>query len=152
MRLIQDLREFIELLNSENVQYLVIGGWAYNRYAEPRVTGDIDFFRSAAPENQALLRRVLEKFGFGPALPPTNRPLFRKKILMLGRPPNRIDLAIAIDGLTFEEAWENRQRGDLDGMSAWFISLPDLIRNKQAANRDKDQLDVKMLKRMSGAS
>ncbi len=31
MRLIQDLREFIELLNSENVQYLVIGGWAQKR-------------------------------------------------------------------------------------------------------------------------
>ncbi len=44
MKLIQGLREFIELLNSERVPFLVIGGWAYNRYAEPRFTGDIDLF------------------------------------------------------------------------------------------------------------
>ncbi len=28
MRLIPDLKEFIERLNSESVPYLVIGGWA----------------------------------------------------------------------------------------------------------------------------
>ncbi len=42
MKLPKDFKEFIELVNSENVPYLLIGGWAYNRYAEPRFTGDID--------------------------------------------------------------------------------------------------------------
>jgi hypothetical protein len=67
----------------------VIGGWAFNRYAEPRVTGDIDFFVNDSIENERALRAVLEKFGFGSALPPRDHSLFVKKVLMLGRPPNR---------------------------------------------------------------
>jgi len=64
MKLIQDSREFIELLNSERVPFLVIGGWAYNRYAEPRFTGDIDLFLSADEDTEARLRKVLRAFGF----------------------------------------------------------------------------------------
>ncbi len=145
MKLIHDLREFIELLNLENVQYLVIGGWAYNRYAEPRVTGDIDFFVSSTQENQSKLRTVLEKFGFGDVLPPIDQPLFRKKIIMLGTPPNRIDLLIEVDGLRFEEAWENKEDDSLDGLSVHFISKDDLLKNKKASGRDKDLLDAKIL-------
>ncbi len=58
MKLPVDFKEFIELVNSENVQYLVIGGWAVNRYAEPRFTGDIDFFFENSAETEAKLRRV----------------------------------------------------------------------------------------------
>ncbi|NMC64262.1 MAG: hypothetical protein GYA55_13950 [SAR324 cluster bacterium] len=148
MKLIQDLREFIELLNSENVQYLVIGGWAYNRYAEPRITGDIDFFINGSAESEILIREVLEKFGFGDVLPPKDRSLFNKKILMLGKPPNRIDLITQIDGVTFDEAWKNREKGELDGLPVYFISVQDLLKNKKAAGRDKDLLDIKMLNRI----
>lgn len=149
MKLIQDLREFIELLNQENVRYLLIGGWAYNRYAEPRTTGDIDFFIDESAENQSKLRTVLEKFGFTEVLPPANCPLFRKKIIMLGNPPNRIDLAIKIDGIKFEEAWKNKENGSLDGLPVNYISLCDLIKNKKATKREKDKLDVKMLTKMA---
>ncbi len=147
MRLIQDLREFIELLNSENVRYLVIGGWAYNRYAEPRATGDIDLFLEQSPGNEKAVRSVLEKFGFGAVMPPPDRPLFEKKVLMLGRPPNRIDLITGIDGVSFEDAWPNRESGDLDGLPVNFIAKKELIENKKATGREKDQVDVKMLER-----
>lgn len=145
MMLIQDLREFIELLNSESVRYLVIGGWAYNRYAPPRVTGDIDFFVSDSLENQNRLRNVLIKFGFERSLPPNDQPLFAKKVIMLGRAPNRIDLLSVIDGVSFEEAWPEKEGGMLDQIPVWFISLKYLIQNKESTGRDKDQLDVKNL-------
>ena len=112
MKLIQDWREFIELLNLENVQYLVIGGWAYNRYAEPRFTGDIDFFVNKTKENEMKLRAVLDRFGFSDALPPEDRNLFMKKVIMLGRPPNRIDILSEVDDISFNEAWENRESDD----------------------------------------
>ena len=145
MHLIPDLREFIGLLTSESVRYLLIGGWAYNRYAEPRVTGDIDFFVSADPVNQEKLRTVLTQFGFGSVIPPPDRSLFEKKILMLGRPPNRIDLLREISGLTFDEAWSDREFGTLDGLQVIFISRAHLIRNKRAAGRPRDLLDVQTL-------
>jgi hypothetical protein len=40
MKLHRDLREFIELLKSHAVEYLVIGGWAFGFHATPRYTGD----------------------------------------------------------------------------------------------------------------
>lgn len=151
MKLIPDLREFIELLNSENVRYLVIGGWAYNRYAEPRFTGDIDFFCSDALENQQRLRAALERFGFKEALS-AGPVVFTKPIIMLGRPPHRIDLICKIDGIDFDAAWVFREPDTLDGLPVWFISRSDLIRNKQAAGRPKDLADVDSLQRMEKKS
>jgi len=54
----------------------VIGEWAYNRYAEPRFTGDIDFFLPDDADTERRMRRVLEAFGFGAVLPPPERALF----------------------------------------------------------------------------
>ncbi len=148
MHLIPDLKEFIELLNSENVRYLVIGGWAFNRYAEPRFTGDLDFFVAVDSENQGRIRKALVRFGFASVLPPEAAPLFEKKILMLGRPPNRIDLLREISGVEFEQAWKDRQGGSLDGLPVNFISCAHLIQNKRAAAREKDLADVKILERL----
>ena len=145
MKLIRDLREFIELLISESVPFLVIGGGAYNRYAEPRFTGDIDLFLASDEDTEVRLRKVLRAFGFGAALPPVDRPLFEKKVIMLGRPPHRIDLITGIDGVTFAEAWLDREPATLDGLPVQFISRRHLLQNKRAAARDKDLLDVKVL-------
>jgi len=35
MRVEKDFKEFIELLNKNKVQYLIIGGFAFGFYAEP---------------------------------------------------------------------------------------------------------------------
>lgn len=150
MNLPKDFREFIELAISTKLPFLVIGGWAFNRYAEPRMTGDIDFFVSGTPESERLVRQVLHEFGFGDVLP--DGPLFDKTVIMLGRSPNRIDLLCKIDGITFEQAWENRQYEVVDGMKVPFISLPDLIQNKSATGRLKDEADLAVLRRIYGAN
>lgn len=145
MKLIPDLRKFIELLNSENVRYLLIGGWACNRYAEPHFTGGIDFFVEVSVENQTKLRKVLTEFGFGASLPPESSPLFQKKIIILGRPPNRIDLLSEIDGVAFTEAWSDREMDQLDGITVAFISKKWLRKNKLSTGRQKDALDAENL-------
>jgi hypothetical protein len=144
MNLPKDFKEFIELAISANLKFLVIGGWAFNRYAVPRMTGDIDFFVSESPETEKLIREVLRKFGFGDVLPDGS--LFDKSIIMLGRSPYRIDLICKIDGLTFEQAWGNRQYETIDELSVPFISLSDLIQNKSATGRLKDEADLAVLR------
>ena len=47
----KDLREFVELLNSHKVDYLVVGGHAVAFYGYPRFTGDTDFFVRPTPEH-----------------------------------------------------------------------------------------------------
>ncbi len=65
MRLNKDWREFIELLNSNRVEYLVVGAFAVAWHGHPRFTGDIDFFvRSSATNGKAIVT-ALGAFGFG---------------------------------------------------------------------------------------
>jgi hypothetical protein len=148
MNLPRDFKEFIELAISANLKFLVIGGWAFNRYAEPRMTGAIDFFVGDTPESEQLLKQVLQAFGFGDVLP--DGPLFDKTVIMLGRSPYRIDLLCKIDGITFDQAWENRQYEIVNGTKVPFISLPDLIQNKSATGRQKDEADLAVLRRIHG--
>lgn len=72
MKMPPDFREFIELMISSSVRFVMIGGFAYNLYRNPRSTGDIDFFLEPSPDNDDRLRVVLEKFGFGTTLPPAS--------------------------------------------------------------------------------
>jgi hypothetical protein len=68
-------------------------------------------------------------------------------------PPNRIDVLQRIDGVTFDEAWAHRIEGVFDEeIVASVISREDLIRNKLAAGREQDLLDVKVLRAAEIAS
>src|SRR5688572_12181965 len=64
VKLQKDLREFIELLNSHEVEYLVVGGHAVAYHGHPRYTGDIDFFVRPSVENAARVAAVVRAFGF----------------------------------------------------------------------------------------
>ena len=63
----KDFREFVELLNSTNVEYLLVGGYALAAHGHPRYTGDIDFWVNPTPGNAARLMSALAQFGFGNA-------------------------------------------------------------------------------------
>lgn len=145
MKLQSDLREFIGLLNSRKVDYLVVGGHAVAFHGYPRFTGDVDFFINATPENARRVLQVLDDFGFG-GLGLGDQSLTQAgKVIQLGRPPNRIDLLTSISGVAFEEAWEQRVAAELDGIPVHFVSKEALIKNKRAAARSKDLADVDAL-------
>jgi hypothetical protein len=55
VKLQRDLREFVELLTSHRVEFVVVGGHAVAFHGYPRYTGDIDFFVRATPENGARI-------------------------------------------------------------------------------------------------
>jgi hypothetical protein len=61
----------------------------------------------------------------------------------------RVDVMMSIPGITFEEAWVNRENVDIAGTSALFISREDLIRAKQATARPQDLIDLDNLRRTS---
>jgi hypothetical protein len=60
-----DLNEFVALLISRKVEFLVVGGHAVAFHGHPRYTGDIDFLVRPTPENAAKILDVLATFGFG---------------------------------------------------------------------------------------
>ena len=144
-RLQTDLSEFIGLLNSHNIEYLVVGGHAVAFHGYPRFTGDIDFFIRPTPENADRLLQVLHAFGFGGLDIGADDLTTPNRTIQLGRPPNRIDILTSISGVSFDEAWDARVPGRLGEHTVNFPGWEALIRNKTASARDKDQLDAKTL-------
>ena len=54
-----DFRELLTILNDCQVDYLVVGGYAYIHYAEPQYTKDIDLWIRPTMENALRLRDVV---------------------------------------------------------------------------------------------
>ena len=141
-----DLREFIGLLNSLNVEFLLVGGHAVAFHGHPRFTGDIDFFIRATHENAERMLRVLDKFGFGGLGIAATDLTEPGRVIQLGRPPNRIDILTSISAVDFESAWSSRVVGELDGQTVNFIGAEDLMKNKTSSGRPKDLADVAKLR------
>ncbi len=146
-RLSSDLREFIHLLNTKSVKYVIVGAWALAFHSRPRYTGDIDIFVAREQDNAQRLMDVLEAFGFGQSGIQRDDFLQVDHVIQLGREPNRIDILTGISGVTFDEAWQSRKQGNISDVAVYFISRDLLIKNKRAANRDKDQADIKQLEK-----
>ncbi len=145
MQLPDDFKEFLKLLNSAEVEYLLIGGFAVGYYGYPRATNDIDVWVSRTESNAAKLVATLEEFGFGtPELKPE---LFQKPdcIVRMGVPPMRVEILTSISGVEFEKCYQARLRGELDGVEVDLIALEDLKKNKQASGRHKDLDDLEHL-------
>lgn len=145
MKLQTDLREFIELLNSRKVEYLVVGGHAVAFHGYPRFTGDIDLFVRPTPDNAERVLAALVAFGFGNVGLDVASLTQPDKVIQLGRPPNRIDLLTSISGVSFEQAWKERVAASLDGIPVHFIGKDSLLTNKRASGRVKDLADVDVL-------
>ena len=142
-----DLREFIRLLATKNVRYVIVGAWAVAFHGRPRYTGDLDIFVARDEENADKVLAALSDFGFG-ALGISRNDLRQPDyVIQLGRAPNRIDLLTGISGVSFEEAWTSREPGDIAGTAVDFLSRDLLIKNKLAANRTKDRADVEALQK-----
>ena len=148
MRVENDFKKFIELLNEHNVRYLIIGGFAYSFYAEPRFTKDIDFYIDTSSVNANKMLKVMEKFGFKDVGLTKNDFQQPEQIIQLGNAPLRIDIVTSIDGVNFKEAWNNRTSGRYGNLNVNFISKSDLIKNKKAMGRAQDIADVEKLKKI----
>jgi hypothetical protein len=140
-----DLREFIVLLNSHGVEYLIVGGHAVAFHGHPRYTGDIDFLIRTTPGNARQVLATLGAFGFGGSGIAEQDLLRSGQFIQLGYPPNRIDILTSISGVDFDSAWEARVETLIDELPVHLIGWDDLLRNKRASGRQKDLADVEKL-------
>ena len=148
MKTESDFREFIALLNKNNVEYLIVGGYAYSFYAEPRFTKDIDFFINRSDENAQKLMDALHEFGFDNVGLKASDFMEPGQMIQLGHAPVRIDIITSIHGVVFEEAWKNRIQGNYGDIPAWFISKNDLLANKRSLGRLQDLADIDKLEKI----
>jgi hypothetical protein len=147
MPLSKDLREFIALLNSNEVEYLVVGAFAVAWHGWPRYTADLDVLVRPSEGNVGRLFTALAQFGFGTTGIQAGDFLTPGMVIQLGIQPNRVDILTSISGLSFDEAWDSRTQGSLEGIEARFIGRDALILNKESTGRAKDLGDAGELRK-----
>ncbi len=138
----EDFKEFLKLLNDHRVDYLVIGGHAVAYHGYPRATGDLDVWVSTHPSNAEQLVSVMRAFGFPPDQVTKELFLEKDRVLRMGVAPNRIEILTSIDGVEFDDGFENRVTDTVDGIKVPFIGLNQLKANKLASGRHKDLADL----------
>ena len=145
MGLSKDWREFLELLNSRGVDYVIVGAHSLALHGRPRYTGYLDVLVRSTLENARLLVDILNEFGFAGS--GFQEPDFLKpeQLIQLGCAPTRIDLLTSISGVSYEEAFGSKVSAELDGIPVFVLGKDALVRNKCAVGRPQDLADIDML-------
>ena len=148
----KDWKEFIESLQSQNVEFLIVGAFALAQYGLPRFTQDLDIFLDRSPDSARNLRAAFSKFGLEMSESAEQELISNPRaMIVLGNPPSEIDLLNFLDGVEFKDAWNHRIRGTIVGIEADFISKEDFILSKLATGRPKDLQDVQRLQEILGS-
>ena len=147
--LTSDFKEFAALLNSNQVEYLIVGGHALAAYGHPRYTGDLDFWVGTNPDNADRLLAALGQFGFGALGIRKEDFISPNQVIQLGYPPGRIDLLTSIDGVDFVDCYTRRMVVEIDGIALRFIALEDFKANKKSVGRYQDLADLETLARLT---
>ncbi len=140
-----DFKDFLRLLNSHNVRYLLVGGYAVGYHGYPRATGDMDIWIEMSENNSKRIAAVFRDFGMPDELILEGIFLEKNKVIRIGVPPVRLEVITSASGVDFEECYANREIIETDGIPVNFISLEDLKKNKRAAGRHKDLDDLEHL-------
>lgn len=140
-----DFKDLLRGFNAAGVEYLIVGAHAVMIYTEPRYTKDIDIWVRRSPANAERVFRALAEFG-APLRDATPSDFTNPDVVFqIGVAPNRIDVMMDVEGVTFDEAWSNKTESSYDGVPVHFLGKAELIRAKRASARPQDLLDLEWL-------
>jgi len=144
----EDFRDLLLELADADVDFVLVGAFAVAYHGVPRATGDMDVFVRPSPKNAKRVFDALASFGAPLASAGVTPGDFETPgiVYQIGQPPRRIDMLTEISGVSFDEAWESRQRVNFEGREVHFIGRDELLRNKEAVGRPKDLADVSRLR------
>lgn len=142
-----DFLDILRSLTEARAEFLVVGAHAMALHGVPRATGDLDLFVRPTPDNAQRVMQALDAFGAPLETHGVRQADFEAldTVYQIGLPPRRIDLMTSITGVAFEDAWHSRQLVEIEGIAVPILGREALIRNKKAAGRDKDLVDVRLL-------
>ena len=136
----RDYEEFVESLNESGARYFIVGAHAVAFHARPRATKDLDLFIEPTPENAERVLTSIRNF-LGSDLGLTIEDLTTPgSIVQLGVAPSRIDLISRLAGLQdFTSAWSSRIDARFGDVDAHYLSLDDLIQEKESGGETDRQ-------------
>lgn len=142
-----DFREFIQALNTQDVKYILVGGYSVILHGYSRTTGDMDIWVERTEENYKKIFNAFFQFGM-PVFDMTKENFLHHpdwEVFSFGRPPISIDLMIIVKGLSFEDCYPNSVFFEEDGLKIKTINYHDLLHAKKSSARAKDINDLENL-------
>ncbi len=153
-------------LYEDEVKYIVIGGVAVNLLGHTRMTHDLDLIILLDLENVQKFANCAKALNLKPRVPVEIEEIADKekrerwineknmKVFTVINPDNDFEIVdiMVMDYIDFEEAYKKRIMIKLKDFQASVICLEDLIKLKEIAGRDRDKIDIKILKAIKGLS
>lgn len=144
-----DFQDFINAFNNNNVDYILLGGYAVIIHGYNRTTGDMDVWVRKTRENYMKIVSAFYEFGM-PLFDMTEDSFLNNSkmdVFTFGVPPVSIDLMTDAKALDFDEAFKKAEIHDFDGLKIRVVHVNDLIYSKSKIGRSKDLNDIKHLKK-----
>jgi hypothetical protein len=147
----EGLIEFWRALNKHNVQYIMVGGFAMKRNGDIRVKEVSDIWINDTLENRKNFRFAYADLGNGDfASFETMQfvPGWTQLDIVDGFPLHITTYMKGLEDQSFEACRSRASEADFNGLEVPFLHLNDLLANKKAVGRPKDQLDVLELEKI----
>jgi hypothetical protein len=140
-----------ESLEKNNVEYLLVGGFAVNLHGFARFTADLDLWIKDSASNRKKLHEALKEAGLGD-LPGIETMQFIPGWSSFSLPSGfQLDLMTSLRGFpaeSFDECYKIAPTANLYGVNVKFLHYNQLLEAKKAAARPKDLIDIEELKRL----
>jgi hypothetical protein len=140
----QDLISFWKALNDHHVRYIMVGGFAVRFNGFNRNTDVMDLWLRDDIENRKNLRRAFADLRYGD-FASLETMKFVPGWTTFYAAGIELDIMTEMKGLEeigFDECLHSAFVADIDGLKIPFLHINQLINNKKAVNRPKDQIDV----------
>ena len=147
----EELLQFWKCLDQYKVRYIMIGGFATRFHGFNRSTDDVDLWLEDTLENRKNLRQAFKALEYGdvPALETMEfLPGWTSFHISHGIELDILTSMKGLEDVTFKECLEQASIAEIDSVKIPFLHINQLIRNKQATNRPKDQVDVRELEKI----
>jgi hypothetical protein len=140
----RDLVLLARELNRLQARYVVIGGVAVNRLGFIRATEDIDLLIARDPVNQQQVKEALEILP-DKAVQELGDDDLTQWVVVRVNDEITVDLMTEASGIRFEEAQDQIEWAEIDGVRIPFASAHLLLRMKRQSLREKDVMDRRFL-------
>ena len=141
-----DFSDLLQALNEGEVEYLIVGGYAVAKHTEPRYTKDLDIWINNTRENAERVFQALRAFGAPLGSVSVDDFTIPDLVFQIGLEPSRIDILMGLEAMDFNDCWNRRVIAEIDELKINFISISDLIENKERTGRPQDLVDAKNLR------
>lgn len=142
----------LQTFQKHGVQYLIVGGFAVNRYGYNRTTGDLDIYLKDTTKNRKNLIEAIDEMGYGRYDMLLKVPIIAGYCEILMDDGMYADLMTDIPGLDkkkYDQYLTMATVDEINGIKAYFLHYNHLLENKIATNRNKDKLDVQELEKIN---